>query len=119
MGRMPAAGYVPLPNQYVPVAVLQAAPVPHRYAPVPACPMPQLYYAASVNGRNQHDQYQANRMPNATQDNFQPQRANQYRQQQDDYQRQRHNVRGAYCSSTDSEFTSTIYSGDSRYRRRR
>lgn len=115
MGGMPAAGYAPLPNQYVPVAVPQAAPFPYPYAPVPAFPIPQPYYAPPMNGRDQHDRRQVNRMPNAGRDHFQPQRPNHYRQQQDDYQRD--NESSAYGSR--SGYTSTIYSEDSRYRRRR
>jgi hypothetical protein len=115
MGGMPAAGYAAPPNQYVPIAVPQATPYPYQYALVPAFPTPQPYYAAPMNGRNQHDRRQVNRMPNACRDNFQPQRPNQYRQQQDAYQW--HNEGSAYDSR--SEYTSTIYSEDARHRRRR
>jgi len=110
MGRMPFAGYAPVPYQYAPFGTPPAPP-----------PIPQPYYAAPMNAGNQYDRYQDNQVPFAAREDFQPQRPyppnQRQQQQQDDYQRR--NGRDPRRQRVGSEYASTIYSDDSYYRRGR
>ncbi len=89
---------------------------PYHYTPVPplaplypaAAPRPQAYYGAGINAGIRGERYPGNRMPYSAQDGFRP--LNRYQQQENEYQR-----RNARASS---EYSSTVYSDDSYYRRR-